>query len=191
MKKIFLASLLLAAMTAAVNAQTKYHASYSKVAINGTSTLHDWDMASSKASCDVAFVFDGSNNITGLSSLVFEVQAQSLKSDHSGMDKNAYKALNADKYPDISFVSNYANIKPNGANSYVVSAKGKLTISGVTKDVWLAGVTTVNPADMSVQTVGSLKIKMSEYNVEAPTFMFGAMKTGDEITVKFNVDLKK
>jgi polyisoprenoid-binding protein YceI len=73
----------------------------------------------------------------------------------------------------------------------VISAKGKLTIAGVSKDVWLAGVTTVNPADMSVQTVGSLKIKMSEYNVEAPSFMFGAMKTGDEVSVQFNVTLKK
>src|SRR5215831_15587701 len=127
MKKIFLALLLLVAMTTAINAQTKYHASYTKVAINGTSTMHDWDMASNKANCDIAFMFDGAN-ITGLSSLVFTVQAQSLKSDHSGMDKNAYKALNADKYPDISFVSNYANIKPNGSNSYVVSAKGKLSI---------------------------------------------------------------
>jgi hypothetical protein len=36
-----------------------------------------------------------------------------------------------------------------------------------------------------------MRIKMSEYNVEPPSFMFGAMKTGDEITVKFNVTLKK
>jgi len=173
-----------------LNAQVSYHASYSKISIAGTSTLHDWDMASEKANCDISFNFDGAN-ITGLSSLLFTVQAETLKSDHKGLDKNAYKALNVEKFPEISFSSNYANIRSNGANSYVVSAKGKLTISGVTKDVWLAGVTTINPADMSVQTTGSLKMKMSEYNVEPPSFMFGAMKTGDEIMVKFNVNLKK
>jgi polyisoprenoid-binding protein YceI len=173
-----------------LNAQARYHASFSKISVAGTSTLHDWDMASEKANCDISFNFDGAN-ITGLSSLVFTVQAESLKSDHKGMDKNAYKALKTEKYPAISFTSNYANVRSNGPNSYVISAKGKLSISGVTKEVWLAGVSTINPADMSIQTAGSAKIKMSEYSVEPPSFMFGAMKTGDEITVKFNVTLKK
>ena len=190
MKQLTLTIVLATILTAALHAQVKYHASYSKVAIEGTSTLHDWDMASEKANCDIAFSFDGVS-ITGLSSLVFTVDAGSLKSHHSGMDKNAYKALNSDKYPEISFASSYANIRPNGTNSYMISAKGKLIIAGVSKDIWIVGVTTVNPADMSVQTIGSAKIKMSEFNVEPPSFMFGAMKTGDEITVKFNVTLKK
>jgi polyisoprenoid-binding protein YceI len=190
MNRLIFTTLLMVSLSLFLNAQVRYHASYSKISIAGTSTLHDWDMASEKANCDISFNFDGAN-ITGLSSLLFTVQAETLKSDHKGLDKNAYKALNVEKFPEISFSSNYANIRSNGANSYVVSAKGKLTISGVTKDVWLAGVTTINPADMSVQTAGSLKIKMSEYNVEPPSFMFGAMKTGDEIMVKFNVNLKK
>ena len=190
MKQLTLTIVLATILAAALHAQVKYHASYSKVAIEGTSTLHDWDMASEKANCDIAFSFDGVS-ITGLSSLVFTVDAGSLKSHHSGMDKNAYKALNSDKYPEISFASSYANIRPSGTNSYMISAKGKLIIAGVSKDIWIVGVTTVNPADMSVQTIGSAKIKMSEFNVEPPSFMFGAMKTGDEITVKFNVTLKK
>ncbi len=190
MKRLIISTLLIAIATIALNAQVKYHASNIKVAVAGTSTLHDWDMSTEKAKCDITFNFDGIN-ISGLTSLNFDLPAETLKSHHSGMDKNAYKALNTDKYPDISFTSNYANIRPNGANSYVISAKGNLTIAGVSKDVWLAGVTTVNPADMSVQTVGSVKIKMSEYKVEPPSFMFGAMKTGDEITVKFDLTLKK
>lgn len=190
MKRLIILTLLMVCTGAFLNAQVKYHASYTKVAIAGTSTLHDWDMATEKANCDISFSFDGTN-ITGLSSLVFTVDAESLKSHHSGMDKNAYKALNSEKYPEISFTSNYANIRSNGPNSYVISAKGKLTISGVSKEVWLAGITTVNPADMSIQTTGSLKLKMSEYSVAPPSFMFGAMKTGDEIIVKFNLSLKK
>jgi len=190
MKRLIFTTLLMVSLSAFLNAQVKYHASYTKISIAGTSTLHNWDMNSEKADCDISFNFDGAN-ITSLSSLVFTVQAETLKSDHKGLDKNAYKALNIEKYPVISFSSNFANIRSNGPNSYVISAKGKLTISGVSKEVWLAGVTTINPSDMSVQTVGSAKIKMTEYNVAPPTFMFGAMKTGDEITVKFNVTLRK
>ena len=190
MKRIIFLALLTVGTTSLLNAQAKYHATYSKVSVAGTSTLHDWDMASEKANCDISFSFDGAN-ITGLTSLVFTVKAESLKSDHKGLDKNAYKALNSEKFPNISFASNQANVRSNGPNSYVISAKGKLTISNTSKEVWLAAVCTINPADMSVQSSGSLKIKMSEYNVEPPSFMFGAMKTGDEITVKYNVTLKK
>jgi len=190
MKRSLLTMFSVITLTMLVNAQVKYHAYYAKVAVAGTSTFHDWDMASEKGKCEISFNFDGAN-IAGLSSLTFTVDAETLKSHHSGMDKNAYKALNTDKYPQISFSSNYANIRSNGGNSYLVSAKGKLTIAGITRDVWLAGITNINPADESIQTTGSIKIKMSEYKVEAPSFMFGAMKTGDEVTVTFNVTLKK
>ena len=59
MKQLTLTIVLATILTAALHAQVKYHASYSKVAIEGTSTLHDWDMASEKANCDIAFSFDG------------------------------------------------------------------------------------------------------------------------------------
>ena len=190
MKKITLTILLLAISALVLTAQLKYHASHTSVSIEGTSTFHDWNMISQQANCDIALNFDGTN-ITGFSSLVFSVDAASLKSHHSGMDKNAYKALNSDKYRQISFTSSYANVRPNGTNSYLISAKGKLAVAGVSKDIWIVGVTTVNPADMTVQTIGSAKLKMSEFNVEPPSFMFGAIKTGDEITLKFDLTLKK
>jgi polyisoprenoid-binding protein YceI len=71
-----------------------------------------------------------------------------------------------------------------------MSVKGKLTISGVSKDVWVSVACKVNP-DESIQADGSCKLKMSEYNVSPPTFMFGAMKTGDEVSIKFNALLVK
>jgi len=190
MKRIIFLALLTVGLGALLNAQTKYHATSAKVGIAGTSTFHDWDMTSEKANCDITFNFDGTN-ITGLSSLIFTVKAETLKSDHKGMDKNAYKALNSEKYPEINYTSSYANVRPNGPNSYIISSKGKLTISNTSKEVWLAAVCTINPVDMSIQSSGSLKMKMSEYNVQPPSFMFGAMKTGDEITVKYSVTLKK
>jgi hypothetical protein len=33
-------------------------------------------------------------------------------------------------------------------------------------------------------------MKMSDFQVEAPSFMFGSVKTGDEITISFNIDLQ-
>jgi polyisoprenoid-binding protein YceI len=102
-----------------------------------------------------------------------------------------YKALNSEKFPEITYHSSYANIRATGKDAYVISAKGELTISGVSKNVWLAAVTTVNPTDMSVQTIGSIRIKMSEYKIDPPSLMLGTVNVGDEITVQFNLNLKK
>jgi polyisoprenoid-binding protein YceI len=167
-----------------------YHAFYAKIVVKGTSTLHNWNVASENAVCDIAFKFDGAN-ITGLSSILFTVGVKTLKSDHKAMSKNMYKALNSEKFPEITYHSSYANIRATGKDAYVISAKGELTISGVSKNVWLAAVTTVNPTDMSVQTIGSIRIKMSEYKIDPPSLMLGTVNVGDEITVQFNLNLKK
>jgi hypothetical protein len=33
-------------------------------------------------------------------------------------------------------------------------------------------------------------MKMTDYNMEPPSFAFGAMKTGDEIKITFNLKIK-
>lgn len=190
MKKFFITITLAFAACLILNAQVSYNASSAKIEIAGTSTLHDWSMASNKANCNASFQFDGSTLIK-LSSLSFLLTAESIKSDHSGMDKNAYKALHTAKFPQISFKCISANIRSNGPNTYLINANGNLAISGVTKDVQLVSVAKVNPGDMSINTSGSFKIKMSEYNVERPTLMFGTVKVGDEVTVNYNVILNK
>jgi polyisoprenoid-binding protein YceI len=190
MKKISITAMLFTATCFVLQAQVQFQAVSTKIQVAGTSTLHEWSMASESARCNLVLDLNGTN-ISGLSSLSFTLQAETLKSDHKALDKNAYKALNTGKHPLISFNSNYANIRPAGQNSFVISAKGQLTISGVTKDVWIAGTTTINPADMTLETRGSLKVKMSEYDVQPPTLMLGVVKAGDDVTVKFDVTLKK
>lgn len=170
-------------------AQINYKATAATVRLDGTSTLHDWTMVSDKPICEAAFTFNGIN-LASLTSLEFTVPVESLKSDSKGLNKNAYKALNAGSYPVITFVSGFANIHSQSSNGYAISAKGKLTISGVTKDVWVVAIATVNPSDNSIITTGTFKIKMSEFKVERPSVMFGSVKAGDEVTIKFNINLR-
>lgn len=171
-------------------AQTKYQASNTKVTMEGTSTLHDWHMTSEQGVTNVSFSFDGAS-LTAMPSLIFSIPVETLKSGTKGLNKNAYKALNAEKHPTITFASSAYTIRANGTNSWVVSIKGKLTIAGVSKDVVFAVVCNVNPTDQSIAANGSYKLKMSDFDVDAPSFMFGAMKTGDEVNIKFNAVLHK
>jgi len=180
----------LLAFSATVNAQTKYQSAGGvKLVIEGTSNIHDWDMSSDKGSVTAVFEVNNSGVPTGLNILNFSVPAESLKSEHKAMDKNTYKALATDKYNAISFTASSATIKPVNASNYILIAKGKLTISGVTKDVVLTANGIVNP-DKSITYSGSYQLKMTDYNVTPPTIMFGSIKTGNAITVKFNLVLK-
>jgi polyisoprenoid-binding protein YceI len=168
------------------HSQTTYQtAGPVKIRIQGTSNIHDWEMNTEKGNSTAVFVTDANGAVNGLTSLTFSMPVESLKSEHSGMDKNAYKAMQSSKYASLSFTVSSASIKPAGNNFQIVS-KGKLTISGVTRDVDVTGTGTVNP-DKSIALNGSYKLKMTTYNVTPPSIMLGAIKTGDDITVKFNI----
>jgi polyisoprenoid-binding protein YceI len=171
------------------NGQTKYQSAGGvKIILEGTSNIHDWDMKSDKGTCTGVFDLSNTGSLTGMSALNFVVPAESLKSEHSGMDKNTYKALNTKKYASINFAAASASIKPAG-NAFVLTTKGMLTISGITKEVWLTANGVVN-TDKSITYSGLYKLKMTDFNVEPPTAMFGTIKTGDNIVVKFNLVLK-
>lgn len=174
----------------AVSAQTKFETIGGvKIVIEGTSNIHDWKMNSEKGSCSIV-ADQASGTLNGISNLSFSINPTTIKSESKAMDKNAYKALNTDKFPSISFTANAVTVKPNGGSAYTVAAKGRLTISGVTKPVLLTAIATLNP-DKSVSYTGSYKLKMTDFEVEPPSIMFGAIKTGDDIVVKFNVVLKE
>ena len=174
-----------------VNAQVKYHTKDDlNLLVSGTSTLHEWDMKAAKGEVNAVFTFDAKGQIAGLTSLSFTTPAEALKSEHSGMDKNAYKALKTSANPTISFVSSSATVTPLDATSVTVKATGKLTVGGFAKDVVIVAVCKVN-ADKSISVSGSQKMSMSDYKIEPPTFMFGAVKTGNDITLKFSLTIRK
>ncbi|WP_394336243.1 hypothetical protein [Adhaeribacter arboris] len=45
--------------------------------------------------------------------------------------------------------------------------------------------------DESISCEGSQKIKMSDYKIKAPTYMMGALKTGDDVTINILLKLQK
>ena len=191
--KILKTALLFFAMSFVMNlnAQVKFHAKDDlNLLVSGTSTLHEWDMKAAKGEVNAVFTFDAKGQITGLSSLTFTAPAEGLKSEHSGMDKNAYKALKTSSNPNITFVLTSATVTPLDATSVTVKATGKLTIAGFTREIVLVTVCKVN-ADKSITVTGSQKISMTDYKVEPPTFMFGAVKTGNDITLKLSLTIRK
>ncbi len=171
----------------AATAQVKYHAKDNvQSIIKGTSTLHDWSMQASKGECIATFTLNAAEKLTGLQSLFFSMPVEGLKSDHSAMDKNAYKALKTSQYPVITYNLSSASLAPDGS----IKCQGKLTIAGTTVDAGLLAFAKVNP-DKSIAISGTKKISMKDFNIEPPTFMLGAIKTGNDITLQFDLTLAK
>lgn len=171
-----------------LSAQTHYQSSTTKTVVKGTSTLHDWEMSSSKGQTKSTFSFSGAQ-VTGISALSFTVQAESLKSDKSGLDKNAYKALNTGKHANIAFTMTSGTITATGNNTFQIKATGQLVIAGTSKLTSITATGQLNPTDKSITVNGSTTFNMSEYKVTPPTVMLGTIKTGDEVTIEYQVKL--
>lgn len=153
------------------------------ITITGTSTLHDWTMNSDQANLQATIETDGNGTPTKLASLSVSIPAESLKSGKSAMDKNAYTALKTDKNKQIIY-----QLTSSIINGKTISNSGNLTIAGTSKQTSVEATFEVL-GDGSLKFKGSKKIVMSEYNVEPPSFMFGSVKTGDEITLTFEIIL--
>lgn len=169
--------------------QLKFGAANAAISIKGTSTLHDWEMKSQAGKCDATLVMTG-DKLTGITNLSFVLAAETLKSGTNGLDKNGYKALDTKKYPSISFNLSSGSITQIDATTYQFKGTGNLTISGTTRLTDLVGTLKYNPADKSFTITGTKVMKMTEYKVTPPTVMFGAIKTGDQITIGFNLKIK-
>jgi hypothetical protein len=171
-------------------AQVKYSSKSMALTVSGTSTLHDWDMKSAIGTFEGNFTLNAAGAITAVNGLSFSTKAESLKSGHDAMDKNAYKALKSDKAPVITFTSNASTITNLDATDFTVKSTGKLTIAGSTLDAEIVATCKVN-ADKSITVMGSKKLSMKEFSMAPPTFMMGTIKTGNDVTLKFDLKLNK
>lgn len=154
------------------------------ITVKGTSTMHDWEMTSAMVKGQANFVME--DKLVAVKNLTISIPAENLKSGKDGMDKNAYKALKTGQHKNITFELTKVLDIVGTTNRYEVRAEGKLQIAGVTKVVPLQAVCT-REANSGFRCQGEKTFKMSEFNVEPPSFMFGTVKTGDDITIAFDV----
>ncbi|MEO9211027.1 MAG: YceI family protein [Ginsengibacter sp.] len=181
--------LLLAFGLQTTKAQTTLKTTVGQITVNGTSNVHDWDMTTTAASViSVCVISNG--ELHSMKSLDFIMMVKNLKSKHSIMDSRAYKTMNADKFDKITFKLTTASaVTSTVKGKYIIKAEGNLTISGFTKPVSML-VNGVLMADGSLELTGSTKIKMSEFKIDPPSFMLGAMKVYDDLTISFDLKLK-
>lgn len=154
----------------------------SSVLVNGTSTLHDWQSKVEKT--DAKIEINNYYNIA-IETLEVKIEATSIKSGKKLMDKLTYKALKAEEYPVITFIFKKGEIISENTDSINIKLKGDLTIAGTTKNV--AVLTTINKLGNEITLIGKHKLKMTDFGIKPPTALLGTIKTGNEITIEFNL----
>ncbi|MDH4090503.1 MAG: YceI family protein [Cyclobacteriaceae bacterium] len=171
--------LLLTAATAFGQTAYKCDIKNSKLTVQGTSTLHDWESVAESYTAN-ATAADGS-----LKDVSLVVKVNSIKSGKSGMDKNTYSALNADAHPTITFKAKQLTI-----SGTTIKGEGQLTIAGKTKTIPVTFNYEQWTPD-SYQVTGDVKLIMTEYGVKPPVAMLGTIKTGDEVTIHAELNMIK
>jgi len=150
----------------------------SSVLVLGTSTLHDWEMDAQ----DIKGYLTMEND--ELQAIEFQAVVEGIKSGKSKMDKLAYEAFDYENNPNIAFRAEEIDI--DGENA---TLKGILGIAGKSKEVSIPLKMSKNGTFFNFK--GSYTLKMTDYGMTPPTAVFGTIKTGDEITVEFDLNYKQ
>ena len=185
MKSLLL--LLLVALPWALTAQ-KYRLSVTEVEINGTSNLHDWTMTSEAAEGEV-LLFMEKGKLIEIEQLHFKTRANTLKSGKKTMDNICYEALKAEDHPMITFSLLEVKSITNGTGNYTITATGWMTIAGTKRVETITATGTVSNG--MIEFTGKHSMKMTDFDVEPPTALFGTLKTGDELEVVFRTKFSK
>jgi polyisoprenoid-binding protein YceI len=152
----------------------------------GTSTLHDWTMTARQLQGSAQFNLSDKGELVSVSALNFVLPVHNLKGDKESMNDNAYDALKADDFKNITFVMQSSKIEAKGGNKYAIHANGNLTIAGATRAITMEVSAQVN-GDGTVACTGTQALRMSDYNIERPSFMFGAMKAGNDLKLSYSL----
>lgn len=185
MKINWILILVLVLTLGAVQAQANYElvVSKSSLKVTGTSTLHDWHMVADKYKCEVNASMDENQDIQ-ISSINFWCDANSVTSDNSMMDDKAHDALKSKKYADIKFTTSKLLTTVVNGGTIEGSIVGQLQIAGVTRTSELPFKGEID-TNGNITIKGEAQVKMSTYNMKAPTALMGSIKTGDEITIHY------
>jgi polyisoprenoid-binding protein YceI len=183
-----IAAIIIGVTSQNLNAQSVYKLTAGKdasIKVLGTSNVHDWVLTSTAMESQGEFKL-GDNQLRSFS---FSLNAKSLKSEHESMDNRTYKTMKADQYPKVTYKLVSAIVTQVQKSKYAIKTTGELTIAGVTQTIAMTISAIINSYN-TITCSGSEDIKLTDYKIDPPSFMLGAMKVKNDLTIQFNLIYK-
>jgi hypothetical protein len=165
----------------------------SRLWVSGTSTVRSFECGATTFALKVdgappspvAAVLAGDK---GIVTVELSVPAAQLDCKNGKMNEHMLKALKATQFADISFrLESYVLGRKNDAMA--VSLTGSLQLGGVTRPVAIEAAAIAAP-DGALKVIGAYSLKMTEFGLQPPKLMLGALKVNELVTVNFDLLLK-
>lgn len=158
-----------------------------KIWVEGTSTIHDWDCQVGQFAGTLdADVEDA--GMTALGGAGLTVLVQGIDCDNGTMNGKLRDALGE---APVRYTLTSATLGgPEADGWFSTNTTGRLTIAGTTQTVQM--VVKGKALDGGhFRFTGQQVLKMTDFGVDPPTAMLGTLKTGDQITVHFDVTVSR
>ena len=164
----------------------------SEVTIEGTSSMHAFHCKTNKimayVDVDPGYTKDLTKIARPIASVKVNIVVRTLTCGNGQMDKNMYSTLDADKNPIIKYTMSGYDILDGSAKptAFVAKTTGTLVISGQEKVISMK-INAERLSDGKATAQGEENVLMTDFGIQPPSFMFGTLKVGNEIKVKFNL----
>lgn len=183
-----LLSLLALAAALAFGAATslQFKAGSGTITVEGTSNVHDWSCETSQMAGALQGDLTGAT-LAGLEGGRLTIPVQSLECGNGTMNRLMRGALKSDANPTIQYTITRAEVgAPDAQGRHTVTANGQLAVAGQTQSVRVRAQA-VPAANGSFRLNGNVPLTMTQFGVDPPRAMMGAMRTADAINISFDV----
>ncbi len=170
-------------------AQENYVVDSHEIVISGSSNLQSWSADVEDLSGTFTIhVEDG--KILDIEEVDIQIEGESIQgSEGRRMNSKIYETLDSDNHPKITFLLRDVLSLAENPGTAIVSARGVITVAGVSRVVELDTTGRVL-SDGRVEFEGKQELKMSDFRMDPPRAMFGALRTRDEVEVEYRVVLR-
>jgi polyisoprenoid-binding protein YceI len=164
----------------------------SELSIEGTSTLHEFHCKTNKLNAyvdvDPGYTKDLTKVARPIVAVKVNIVVKTLTCGNGQMDRNMYGTLKADENQLIKYTLSGYDILDGSASpsAFTANTTGTLAIAGQEKPISMK-ISAERTSDGKAVAQGEQTLRMSEFGIEPPSFMFGRLKVGDQIKVKFNL----
>ncbi|WP_224997210.1 YceI family protein [Cesiribacter sp. SM1] len=117
------------------------------------------------------------------------LKASAFDCQNKIMTQDMQKTIKADKYPNVKV--HFLSLERMPSSGHQQKAKGvvEICLAGVSRQYEISA-TFQELGKSKAMLAGSLEFNLTDFNIEPPTKMMGAIKVKDCFTIDFNLELK-
>lgn len=156
--------------------------------IYGSSNVRDWTMDVLEIDGEISVQPASGDELPTVERAFVEVPIDSILSGRDSQNEKAHKALHKNAQPSIYFRSETVNVTADSDSTFGVTAQGEMIIAGErrTVNVQAEGTRLANGA---YRFQGEHEMLMTDFNIDPPTALLGALRVADEVRIAFDITI--